>query len=203
MKNLEQCTDEELVKNIKNNDTDSLDFLLNKYKTLASRIARSYFLVGAEPEDLTQEAMIGLYKACHSYNESSGARFSTFAHTCINSEVQDAVRAANAKKNKVLSESLSLNQLSTNDQSDDILNEPIFYIPSTSQDPEDIFIENEKIAQIYAAIDNELSKKERFALKTYLQGFSYSEISDKLGISQKAVDNAISRAKAKLTKVLS
>ena len=94
-------SDEQILNLYKTGDENALDFLLNKYKSLASKIARSYFLVGAESEDILQEAMLGLYSACRTYIDN-GSSFKSFATLCITRAVQSAVKKANRLKNKML-----------------------------------------------------------------------------------------------------
>ena len=105
--------DEEILDLYRNGDENALDFLIDKYKALASKISRSYFLIGAESEDLLQEAMIGLYSACRNYKNNQGSSFKTFATLCINRAVQTAVKTANRLKNRLLSESYSLSSQGT------------------------------------------------------------------------------------------
>ena len=97
-------TDNELIKKARSGDNLALDALMARYKKLASKIARSYFLIGAEYDDLLQEAMIGLYKAYTNYDPSSSTSFSTFAHMCITRNVQSAIKLANRKKNSFLNQ---------------------------------------------------------------------------------------------------
>ncbi len=196
MKNL---TDEELIDLAKNGDELALDFLLDRYKLLASKIARSYFLIGAEYEDLLQEAMIGLYKAYMSYDKTNKASFSTFATTCITRNVQTAVKTANRKKNQILNSSISLtNQGGLRKQGDE--DEDItLIIPSTSLTPDEKLIESETLKSIKEKIKQCLSKFELDVLVLYLQGYSYTQIAQKLNLTNKSIDNALSRIRHKLS----
>ena len=83
------------------NNQKLLEEVLYEFKPLVTAIARRYFLTGAEPDDLVQEGMIGLYKAIQTYDESKQASFKTFASICINSQIQSAVKKQNNSKNKV------------------------------------------------------------------------------------------------------
>ena len=145
-------SDEQILKLYKQGDEKALDFLLNKYKLLASKKARSYFLAGAESEDLLQEAMLGLYTACRTFNVETGNQFLPFASLCITSAVLDAVKKANRQKNKVLNESLSLtNQGTVITEGKDEDNEDIvLYIPSESLDPENALLNKERKNEIYS-----------------------------------------------------
>lgn len=196
---MENLSDDILIAQAKSGDESSLDFLMQRYKQLASKIARSYFLIGAEHEDLLQEAMIGLYKAYINYNKSKHATFSTFAYLCITRSVQDAVKSANSKKHLMLSNSVSLtNQgaIVVNNDEDKEIN---IVIPSTMLSPDEQLIEEEKINEIKHQIKNKLSSFEQKVLLLYLEGDSYTQIACKLNSTNKSIDNALSRIRNKLS----
>ena len=195
MKNL---SDIELVELVKQGDEESLDFLLNKYKQLASKIARSYFLVGAEDEDLMQEAMIGLYKAILKFNKDNGANFSTFAYKCITRNVQSAVKMANRKKNQFLNNYVPLSSVGSVLFSDEEQDEVNLVIPSSSLTPDEKLIEEESLKQIKEKIKNNLSILELQVLIQFLKGHSYKNIAQNLNMNSKTIDNALSRVRHKL-----
>jgi len=201
--NYEKLSDEEILEKYKSGDENALDFLLSKYKSLASRISRSYFLVGAEYEDVLQEAMLGLYSACRTYSPN-GASFKSFAVLCITRSVFTAVKKSNRLKNKILNESLSLTSQGTVilDGKDDESEEISICIPSSIQDPEDALLSQERKKEIIEIIKTNLSDKEKLVLSLYLKGLTYLEISEKTGMNAKSVDNAITRTKKKLEKLL-
>lgn len=198
----EKLTDEEVIEKYKAGDENALDFLLAKYKSLASKISRSYFLIGAESEDILQEAMIGLYSACRKYDKAEGTSFKTFASLCINRAVLSAIKTANRQKNKILNESFSLSSQGSVVLEKDGVDDLCIYIPSNEAIPEDALIARERAGDLNRAINEELSKKEKSVLNLYLQGLSYVEIAERLGETTKSVDNAISRTKKKLEEFL-
>ena len=197
-------TDEDILELVGKGDQNALDFLLAKYKSLASKISRSYFLVGAESEDLLQEAMLGLYSACRHFNKKLHASFKTFANLCITRAVQTAVKLANRQKNKFLKESYSLSNQGAVvfDEKDEDGEDICLYIPADTLAPEDELLARERELEIEKIIDENLSKKEKNVLSLYLKGLSYVEIANVLGDTTKAVDNAIVRTKKKLEEVL-
>ena len=192
-------SDIELIKNARAGDENALGDLLNRYKQLASKIARSYFLVGAEYEDLLQEAMIGLYKAYVGYDTNGNASFSTFARTCITRNVQSAVKKANRKKNQMLNNSISLSSqgaiVKGEEEDDDEIN---IVIPSNTLSPDQKLIESENLALIKQKIKQTLSNFELEVLALYLKGYTYTQIAQKLNLSNKSIDNALTRIKHKL-----
>lgn len=197
-------TDEQILDLYKKGDDKALDFLLEKYKLLASKIARSYFLVGAQSEDILQEAMIGLYSACRTFDSNAQTSFKSFATLCINRAVQSAIKTANRLKNKYLNESYTLTSQGAV-MIDDVVgeNEDVcLYIPSNTIQPEDALLANERKIELENIIEENLSKKEKNVLALYLTGLSYAEIANRLGETTKSVDNAISRTKKKLEELL-
>lgn len=199
-----ELSDEQILKLYKDGDEQALDFLLNKYKLLASQKARSYFLIGAESEDLLQEAMLGLYSACRTFDPSASSTFKHFASLCITRAIQTAVKTANRLKNRVLNESLSLTSQGTvMQEGKDENNEDIcLYVPSDILEPEDALLAEERKNEFNEVINENLSNKEKKVLALYLQGLSYLQIAEKLGETTKSVDNAISRTKRKLEELL-
>lgn len=192
--------DIDLIRKAKQGDETSLELLLAKFKPLACKIARKYFLAGQDEEDLYQEAMIGLFKAEQSFNENAGQDFKSFATLCINRQIQTAVKNSNRKKNKILNESISLNNQGGIDiyESDD--DEQLYFIiPSSSPLPDDELIYKEKINEIKNAINQKLSTYERKVLSLYLKGLSYKEMGQILEKETKSIENCLSRIKSKLS----
>lgn len=192
--------DIDLIRKAKQGDETSLELLLAKFKPLACKIARKYFLAGQDEEDLYQEAMIGLFKAEQSFNEAAGQDFKSFATLCINRQIQTAVKNSNRKKNKILNESISLNNQGgiDNYESDDE-EQLYFIIPSSSPLPDDELIYKEKVDEIKNAIDQKLSTYERKVLSLYLKGLSYKEMGQILEKETKSIENCLSRIKSKLS----
>ena len=192
--------DIDLIRKAKQGNETSLELLLAKFKPLACKIARKYFLAGQDEEDLYQEAMIGLFKAEQSFNETAGQDFKSFATLCINRQIQTAVKNSNRKKNKILNESISLNNQGgiDNYESDDE-EQLYFIIPSSSPLPDDELIYKEKVDEIKNAIDQKLSTYERKVLSLYLKGLSYKEMGQILEKETKSIENCLSRIKSKLS----
>ena len=128
-------TDEELLVKAQSGEDDALNELLGKYKSLVNKIARSYFLLGGEMEDLVQEGMIGLYKAVMHYSTDKAASFKTFATTCIKHQIQSAVKMASSEKNKMLSTAIPIAEKRSHDEDDEESLEII--IPSSLPLPDD------------------------------------------------------------------
>lgn len=191
-------SDEELVYKAKFGDENAENELLELYKGLVVKIARSYFILGGEMEDIVQEGMIGLYKAIKGYDKKKNASFKTFATMCIKHQIQSAIKVANAKKNSPLSNSVSLQSFSENSDDDDFL--PVNLIFQVS--PDEKIINKEDYRNLLENIKKMLSEKELQVLKYYLKGYTYKEISNILGTSEKSIDNSLSRIKSKLKKMV-
>jgi RNA polymerase sporulation-specific sigma factor len=187
--------EEILVKNAQNGDVESLNKLLSTYKMLVNKIARSYFLIGGDIEDIVQEGMIGLYKAITNFKIDKNASFKTFATTCIKNQIQNAVRVASSEKNKILSDALPI--LEENKNSDDEEDTEII-LPSSLPLPDFTVLERENLNEIFSQIKDTLSKLEYKVLILYLKGYNYNEISNTMNISKKSIDNALTRIKSKL-----
>ena len=196
----EPMTDEEIVALAQAGDGAALEFLLNKYKNFVRTKARSYFLIGADHEDIVQEGMIGLYKAIRDFKEEKLSSFRAFAELCITRQIITAIKTATRQKHIPLNSYVSLNKPIYDDESDRTLLDVI--TEGWVSNPEDMLINQEDIGAIEGRIGEMLSSLEKQALARYLEGKSYQEISDEMGRHVKSIDNALQRVKRKLQKYL-
>ncbi len=185
-------TDEELAFLAKT-DEQALELLLEKYKPMINSFARRYFLNSGDIDDLVQEGMIGVFKAITSFNGSSS--FSTYAYTCIKTNVITAVKRANRNKNKPLNNYISLSGAEGDDVDKSLL------VSDENFDPEKNYIEMEAESELQDKIKQKLSDFEYKILVYYLQGFSYVDIGDKTGRNAKSIDNAVQRIRKKLVQL--
>lgn len=198
--NYEDLTDEAVAELARNYDGDALEFLLNKYKNFVRAKARSYFLIGADREDIVQEGMIGLYKAVRDFRSSKLSSFRAFAELCITRQIITAIKTATRQKHRPLNSYVSLNKPAYDEESDRML---IDVISSAKvSNPEDIIIGKEDYSTIESKMGKLLSPLEMQVLRKYIEGKSYFEVADELGRSVKSVDNALQRVKNKLEKLI-
>jgi RNA polymerase sporulation-specific sigma factor len=158
--------------------------------------------MGAEQEDLIQEGMIGLYKACQSFSRQSGASFKSFAHLCIKRQMQSAIKSANRQKNLALNNALALgskNGIVFVDGDSAGENEKIIYLPLFQESPENEMIHQENYDEMLENIKKSLSPFEYKVLEFYLDGYKCSQIANLTGNSSKTIDNALYRIKNKLS----
>ncbi|NLL70893.1 MAG: RNA polymerase sporulation sigma factor SigH [Epulopiscium sp.] len=193
-KNME---DEEIVEYIREGDQYALEYLMNKYKNFVRAKARTYFLVGADRDDIIQEGMIGLYKAIRDYRMDKTTSFHTFAELCVTRQMITAIKAATRQKHMPLNSYISLNKPIFDDESEkttllDMMAE------SKGINPEEVFIGQESLAFIEQHLEKSLSNLECKVLALYLQGKSYNEIAKYLNKPVKSIDNALQRVKKKL-----
>ena len=196
----EGMTDEQIVKLAQASDGMALEYLLNKYKNFVRSKARSYFLIGADHEDIVQEGMIGLYKAIRDFKEEKLSSVRAFAELCRTRQIITAIKTATRQKHIPLNSYVSLNKPIYDDESDRTLLDVI--TEGWVSNPEDMLINQEDIGAIEGRIGEMLSSLEKQALARYLEGKSYQEISDEMGRHVKSIDNALQRVKRKLQKYL-
>ena len=192
-------TDEEIVALAQNNDDEALTFLLDKYKNFVRSRARSYFLIGADHEDIVQEGMIGLFKAIRDFKPVRLASFRAFAELCVKRQIITAIKTATRQKHYPLNSYVSLNKPLYDEESDRTL---LDVIEGRITNPEDLFISQEELEHIQSEISVMLSPFEQEVLQAFLDGKSYQEIAVMLDRHVKSIDNALQRVKRKLTKLL-
>lgn len=192
-------TDEQLACLAKQGDSDAMDEILERYKNYVKIRARSFFLAGSEMEDLIQEGMIGLYKAVRDYSTDKGTAFKSFAYLCISRQLFTAIKEANREKHRALNTYVSLSApLAGNSEKDKILFETADETPESN--PEDVIIGKELMDSLKADVERILSPQENKILVMYLNGLSYMEISDRMKVNRKCIDNTLQKIKKKLSK---
>lgn len=198
----EQSTDEELIHRLRDGETPVMDYICEKYKPLVRSKAKSMFILGGDNEDLIQEGMLGLFKAVRDYDSGRDASFFTFADLCISRQMYTAVQASQRKKHIPLNTYISLYG-DVNDQADgENMDLAQVLADKVQQDPEELFLDKERVDYLERSIERELSSFEKEVLDLYLTGMSYSQIAKVLGREEKATDNALQRLKSKIKKML-
>ena len=195
-----KMNDEDIVQLCHNGNTSAEEYLLYKYKNFVRSKARSYFLIGADHEDIVQEGMIGLYKAIRDYKSEKLSSFRAFAELCITRQIITAIKTATRQKHIPLNSYVSLNKPLYDEESDRTLLDII--IEGGTSNPEDMIINQENLGNIHQKMNEVLSGLEQEVLSAYLDGKSYQEIAESLGRHVKSIDNALQRVKRKLEKYL-
>ncbi len=197
----ENMSDEEIVIDAKdNNNTVALDYLINKYRNFVRAKARSYFLIGADREDIIQEGMIGLYKAIRDFRNDKLSSFRAFAELCVTRQIITAIKTATRQKHIPLNSYVSLNKPIYDEDSDRTLLDVLS--GSKISDPEELVISREEFIDIEEKMGEILSDLEWKVLMAYLDGKSYQEIAVELDRHVKSIDNALQRVKRKLERYL-
>ncbi|MGI6684284.1 MAG: RNA polymerase sporulation sigma factor SigH [Bacillota bacterium] len=192
--------DEEVVELAKDGDIGAQEYLINKYKNFVRAKARSYFLIGADREDIIQEGMIGLYKAIRDFRCDKLSSFRAFAELCITRQIITAIKTATRQKHIPLNSYVSLNKPIYDEDSDRTLLDIIS--GSKITDPEELIISREEFDDIEEKMGEILSTLEWKVLMYYLEGKSYQEIAVDLKRHVKSIDNALQRVKRKLERYL-
>jgi len=198
--NLHQESDEEIVKLAKNGEEIATEYLINKYKNFVRVKAKSYFLVGADREDIIQEGMIGLYKAIRDFRADKLSSFRAFAELCITRQIITAIKTATRQKHIPLNSYISLNKPIYDEDSDRTMLDILSGTKIT--DPEEVFISHELSDDLREKIQENLSDLESQVLLSYLEGKSYQEMAKELQRHVKSIDNALQRVKRKIEKTL-
>jgi RNA polymerase sporulation-specific sigma factor len=197
----ENMTDEEVVMVAKQDENLlAQEYLLYKYRNFVRAKARSYFLIGAEREDIIQEGMIGLFKAIRDFRNDKLSSFRAFAELCVTRQIITAIKTATRQKHIPLNSYVSLNKPIYEEDSDRTLLDVIS--GAKVANPEEMVISREEFLDIENKMNNILSDLEWKVLMSYLDGKSYQEIAVDLDRHIKSIDNALQRVKRKLEKYL-
>lgn len=200
MTEYERKSDEDIVEAVREGDSMALEYLINKYRNFVRAKARSYFLVGADREDIVQEGMIGLYKSIRDFRGDKLSSFKAFAELCITRQIITAIKTATRQKHIPLNSYVSLDKPIYDEDSDRTLLDVI--CSTRVSDPEELMINKEEFSGLEDKMMELLSDLERRVLMLYLDGRSYQEIAVDLDRHVKSIDNALQRVKRKLERYL-
>ena len=186
-----------LVLRARNGDDAALDALIRRYTGFVRLKASSYFLAGGESDDLIQEGLVGLYKAVRDFRVDKETSFRSFAELCITRQIITAIKAATRFKHQPLNGYVSFSQTPAGqDDSDCTLGDAL---PGPGvDDPAVCVISTEELQSLVFALGTGLSPLESDALRLYMEGLSYEEMSEELGCDTKTIDNALQRVKRKV-----
>lgn len=200
-KELLDKSDEQIVIEAKEGNNLAQEIIITKYEQFVRAKSKSYFLIGADKEDIYQEGMIGLYKAIRDFKDDKESSFKAFAELCITRQIITAIKTATRQKHIPLNTYVSLNKPIYEEDSERTLLDVIDGLKIT--DPEALLIGQEEVADIELQIRSVLSGLEMEVLNSYLDGKSYQEIAVDLDREAKSIDNALQRVKRKLEKSFS
>jgi RNA polymerase sporulation-specific sigma factor len=194
---VERGSELQLVLCAQKGDERACGDLVRKYRGLIRYKARTYYLVGADRDDIIQEGMIGLYKAIRDYDPNREASFHSFAELCVTRQIITAVKSSTRRKHAPLNGYISLSRSASVDDDGERLLSDILAAKEVC-DPAEIVIGAWETDFIRAGMVEALSPFEADVLRLYTGGKSYQDIADRLGRHTKAVDNALQRVKRKM-----
>ncbi len=190
-----QLSDESLVLLAKEGDAVATETLVNRHRNFAKACSKSYFLVGADREDVIQEGMIGIYKAIMSFDAGKDVSFKAFVKLCVKRQIISAVKMSTRKKHMPLNGYVSLDSSGEGSEFDSL-----HLITGESADPEALMLDKEAVKDASMQIDKVLSPFEAKVLSYHLNGVPYGKIAVYLNKEPKSIDNALQRIKHKVEK---
>ena len=188
--------EEEIIKQAKSGNKLAIEYLINQNMDIVYAKAKYFFIKGLDKEDVIQEGMLGLFKAIRDYRTDREASFRGFSQLCVHRQLISAIKRANRQKHQPLNNSTSINK--TYDYDNESGRSFSEILPDKKKKLEDQFVYKEIINLVFQEIEKELTKLEKNVFYEYLDDRTYKEISDKLGINVKTVDNALQRARKKI-----
>ncbi|MGC4017931.1 MAG: RNA polymerase sporulation sigma factor SigH [Muricomes sp.] len=202
MNQYDAMTDEQLISDFREGNSEIMDYIMMKYKSMVRKKARAMYLIGGENEDLIQEGMIGLIKAVRDYNSSQGASFASFAELCVSRQMYTAIEASKRKKHIPLNSYISLYE--DGGSADEEKSIPLIDTieAATENNPETLYFGKEFTEVFVEQLKQSLSALENRVLYLHLLGTDYKTIAELLGKSPKAIDNALQRIRSKAEKLL-
>lgn len=195
MSKYETCTDEQLIRRLRDGEKEIMDYLMEKYKNLVRKEAKAMYLLGGENDDLIQEGMIGLFKAVQDYNTEQNVSFYSFARLCVRRQMYSAIEASRRKKHLPLNSYVSLYEEAEEGKTGRVLDT---IEAGEESNPEQAMISKEYMQKLENELEESLSGLERRVLYLHLLGTDYKTIAKLIDKSPKTVDNALQRIKTKV-----
>lgn len=194
----EEINEEELIDIARLGNNYALEYLIIKYRCLVLGKVRTYFLIGADRDDIIQEGLIGLFKAIRDFDKDKLTSFKSFAEICITRQIITAIKSATRQKHMPLNSYISLNKPVFEEDSERTLLDIMDC--GRSVDPLEVYIGREIVDSMESKILEVLTDLELEILNHYVEGKSYEEISNDTKKEMKCIDNALQRVKKKLEK---
>lgn len=196
-----QAVDLELIKRVRAGDGGARETLVRKYIPMVKYIIRNYYSSFLDFEDLMQEGLIGLLSAIDEYRpEEYDVKFSSFGYLCIIRRVYNVIKQSTGNKHRLLNEATSLQTPVGSDDSRIIMD--LVPAPFSQFEPEKMLEEKYVDEAIGRVLRNHLSILEYAVISRLLEGYSAREIEEEIGVGLKVIDNARTRVRTKLRRLL-
>jgi RNA polymerase sporulation-specific sigma factor len=190
-----------LIQRTRKGDQAALDELIRKYTPLVRYIVRNYYARFLEFEDLMQEGLIGLLHAINEYDcERFDVKFSSFAYICVIRKIYNIIKQINGNKHRVLNDAVSLFNYVNLDETRMIVD--VIASDDADVDPESVVENNFITERVDQVLKTHLSLLEYTVIRLLLAGYTYGDIEQEIGVSAKVIDNARTRVRLKLKRIL-
>ena len=183
-------SDEELIERFKSGEEEAFELIAERYLGLIGSLSKKYrrYAPCSDTKDLMQEAMVALFMAVNSFDAGSGSSFKTYLSVCVENRFKSIVRASNR-----IGSIPGSSMISIDDESEDVFDATQSTVPEMVES-------KDFIRTLYRLLKDKLSDLEYKVTVLYLKGYSYREISQLLCVSEKTVENALSRTRKKISK---
>ncbi|NMB44896.1 MAG: sigma-70 family RNA polymerase sigma factor [Firmicutes bacterium] len=195
-----QELDLELLQLVREGNAEAREKLVQKYVPMVKHIVRNHYASFLEFEDLMQEGLIGLLSAIDEYNPEKRVKFSSFAYLCIIRKIYNVIKQVNGNKHKALNDAISIHAFVNQEETRTVMDFMACGHPLAN--PEDAVEERMVNQMLDAVLENHLSILEYTVITLFLRGYSSTEIESAIGVNSKAVDNARTRVRLKLRRIL-
>ena len=190
---LRKMRTEDLIEYAQTGTQEAIELIVERYHDMVYKLSQQYYGSWAEKSDIIQNGYVGLLKAIFYYDCEKRSNFNTFAWMNISSEMKSFLTYLNRKKNKLLSESVSFEEILHETQEDE---EGSYFITKEKQDIYENPYNNQMILEkTMNTMKKEITEQEYRVFGLFLQKFSYEEISEREGLKKKKVDNTIQKCK--------
>lgn len=190
-----KAMENELIRRVKEvADNEAFMAIEKECERMIYGIINTYDLSGGDylvsREDMYQEALIALYKACEDYDENMGARFTSFAYLVIKRHLN---KLFYQQKRMYFAEPYSYDRYENADHHPELANGLVAQ-KALSYGEERTKERLDEILKPFPLLDRQI-------LIMRLEGYPYRTIAERLKISLKDVDNHLCRIKKRVKNI--
>ncbi len=191
--------DYELVCLIREKKEEYVEELIKRYRrsiwAIIHKLVKPPISSDIDLQDLYQEGLLGLMHAVEHFDASRNILFVSFANKCIENEIRTYLRKQRSLNYRVLSSAISLDMPISDDDNLCLMDT----VSSNQKCFDPVYLAHIAWAKDQVPMIRESLPDLQWSVyhKHHL-GYSYKEISQEFGISEKDVDNIIQKIKKKV-----
>ncbi|SEM35612.1 RNA polymerase sigma-H factor [Mesobacillus persicus] len=198
--------DMNVLKQAQQGDERAINEIIQKCEPIVKSFQKKIFIPGADRDDIFQIGCMGMMEAIEAFNPEKveNGNFQSWCRRFVKHKILGELNRSKNNKHLALNESHSYDALLPDGDDTAFID----YASHSEQaqislsyefvDPSKQVETNDTVKHFKQYKEETFTEMEKQIFELSLEGYSYSEIGEKVGINRKKVDNALYRAKGKV-----